>query len=59
MMVIRNWLAVYPINFAELSKRPTDRPQAISLGLTLQNLPPQVKEIEPALAGFVRLAAPL
>ncbi len=37
---------------------PTHRPQAISHWLMLQSLPPQAREIEPAEAGFVRLAAP-
>ncbi|OUL35784.1 hypothetical protein BV372_09775 [Nostoc sp. T09] len=37
---------------------PTYRPQAGSLGLSLQSLPSQAKEIEPAEAGFVQLAAP-
>ncbi len=38
---------------------PTHRPQAISLGLNLQSLPPQAREIEAAEAGFFQLAAPL
>ncbi|BAY60409.1 hypothetical protein NIES22_04680 [Calothrix brevissima NIES-22] len=45
------------VNFSSLAY-PTNRPQAVSLGLTLQSPQRWAKKIQPTFVGFVQLAAP-